>query len=409
VAPKDIAAHYAAHDLYVQSPNVDNMPTSILEAFASGLPVVATTRGGVPAILTDGTHGLLAPRDNHRALADRIVRLLEQPAMARRLARNAYATCQAYTWPRVRDQVAVELPRRDWRAGRDTVRRRARPSVSMLTRLSRMSLGELGWRSRASARIAWDRILAAQSAPAWNRSALPDALAAHPSLDEARASMGQGEWLLAHRRLARHFTSSPRRFPLSPADRRLLVPAIKDRFPDATSDARARADNVVAGQYDLLGYLGLTFGSAQTMAIDWQRDPVHDRRAPRRFWSRVPYLDPACGDHKIIWELNRHQHWLALGRAHWLTGDSRYRDRFVFELTSWLDANPPLTGINWASNARAQLPVSLVAVDARVLRRRQLRRRAAMDRRSPPGDRSPAHAGREEPLLLLQPQHASAW
>jgi glycosyltransferase involved in cell wall biosynthesis len=104
VAPQDIAAHYAAHDLYVQSPDVDNMPTSILEAFASGLPVVATDAGGVPAILTDGTHGLLVPRDDHRGLADRIGRLLEQPAMARDLARNAHATCQAYTWPRVRDQ-----------------------------------------------------------------------------------------------------------------------------------------------------------------------------------------------------------------------------------------------------------------------------------------------------------------
>jgi hypothetical protein len=219
----------------------------------------------------------------------------------------------------------------------------------MLARLSRMSLGELGWRSRASARTTWDRIRAAHSAPAWNRSTLSGALAPHPSLDEARASMRQGHWLVAHRRLARHFASSPQRFPLSPANRGSLVPAILDRFPGAPSDARARADNVVSGRYDLLGYRELTFGSGQTMAIDWQCDPVHDRRAPRRFWSRVPYLDPACGDHKIIWELNRHQHWLTLGRAYWLTDDSRYRDRCVFELASWLDANPPLTGINWAS------------------------------------------------------------
>jgi L-malate glycosyltransferase len=104
VPPHEVAAYYAAHDLYVQSPDIDNMPTSILEAFASGLPVVSTDAGGVPAIVTDGTHGLMAPCGDHRALADRIVRLLEQPALARGLARNALATCEAYTWPRVREQ-----------------------------------------------------------------------------------------------------------------------------------------------------------------------------------------------------------------------------------------------------------------------------------------------------------------
>ena len=64
----------------------------------------------------------------------------------------------------------------------------------------------------------------------------------------------------------------------------------------------------------------------------------------------MPYLDPACGDHKVIWELNRHQHWLALAAS--ILADRRrrrYRDRFIAELTSWLDANPPLVGVNWAS------------------------------------------------------------
>jgi hypothetical protein len=222
--------------------------------------------------------------------------------------------------------------------------------MTMLARLSRMNLGELGWRGRARARIAWDQFRAAQSAPTWDRRALAEALAAHPSLDEARESLDHGQWELAHRRLARHFASSPQRFPLSPANRRSLVRAIRDRFPDASSDAKARADGIVAGRYDLLGYRGLAFRSTQsTTSIDWQCDPVHGRRAPECFWSSVRYLDPACGDHKIIWELNRHQHWLTLGRAYWLTGDARYRDRCVLELTSWLDANPPLTGINWAS------------------------------------------------------------
>jgi hypothetical protein len=76
---------------------------------------------------------------------------------------------------------------------------------------------------------------------------------------------------------------------------------------------------------------------------------VHDRRAPHLWWSRVPYLDPAVGDHKIIWEINRHQYWLPLVRALWLTGDARYGRAITDALESWLAANPPLTGINWAS------------------------------------------------------------
>jgi len=77
--------------------------------------------------------------------------------------------------------------------------------------------------------------------------------------------------------------------------------------------------------------------------------PYTSARCPAGFWSRVPYLDPGDGDHKIIWESNRHQHWLALGRAAWLTGESRYALAVARELRSWLDANPPLTGVNWAS------------------------------------------------------------
>ncbi len=63
----------------------------------------------------------------------------------------------------------------------------------------------------------------------------------------------------------------------------------------------------------------------------------------------MPYLDPAGGDHKVIWELNRHQHWLTLGRAYHLTSDRRYYDEFVAQFGNWLPANPPLSGVNWAS------------------------------------------------------------
>jgi glycosyltransferase involved in cell wall biosynthesis len=104
VPPDKIADYYADHDIYVQSPNIDNMPTSILEAYASGLPVVSTEAGGVPAILTDGEHGFLTPLDDDVALAERLLRLLEQPGVAREVAQNAYAMCQAFSWRQVREQ-----------------------------------------------------------------------------------------------------------------------------------------------------------------------------------------------------------------------------------------------------------------------------------------------------------------
>ncbi|HET6956577.1 MAG TPA: glycosyltransferase family 4 protein [Vicinamibacterales bacterium] len=104
VAPDAIAVHYADNDIYLQSPDIDNMPTSVLEAFASGMPVVSTDAGGVPAILTHDVHGLLAPLGDHELLGRHVLRLLDAPDQARSLARAAYRTCEACTWRNVREQ-----------------------------------------------------------------------------------------------------------------------------------------------------------------------------------------------------------------------------------------------------------------------------------------------------------------
>jgi glycosyltransferase involved in cell wall biosynthesis len=103
VPPHEIHRYYAAADVYVQTPAIDNMPLSVLEAFASGLPVVSTEVGGVPSILRDGVHGLLAPDNDAPAIADRIVRLLGDPPYARRVAAAAHETCAQYDWPVVRE------------------------------------------------------------------------------------------------------------------------------------------------------------------------------------------------------------------------------------------------------------------------------------------------------------------
>jgi glycosyltransferase involved in cell wall biosynthesis len=104
VPPEDIWQYYAEADLYLQTPNIDNMPASVLEAFASGCVVVATSAGGVPAILTDEVHGLLVRCDDEKAAAGAIIRLLEDPALAGRLADAALDSCARYQWSAVRAQ-----------------------------------------------------------------------------------------------------------------------------------------------------------------------------------------------------------------------------------------------------------------------------------------------------------------
>jgi glycosyltransferase involved in cell wall biosynthesis len=104
VAPEEIWRYYAEADVYLQTPNIDNMPTSVLEAYASGCPVVATRAGGVPAILTDEVHGLLVPCGDHDAAAAAILRLLDDPSLACRLADAAFASCARYQWSSVRSQ-----------------------------------------------------------------------------------------------------------------------------------------------------------------------------------------------------------------------------------------------------------------------------------------------------------------
>ncbi len=109
----------------------------------------------------------------------------------------------------------------------------------------------------------------------------------------------------------------------------------------------AAADAIVVGRFDVLGHDGLSFGSP----IDWHLDPVSKKRAPRIHWSRIPYLDAELiGDHKVIWEINRHQHFFILGRAFQATGNEAYAECFAANLESWMDANPPKDGVNWASS-----------------------------------------------------------
>ena len=105
------------------------------------------------------------------------------------------------------------------------------------------------------------------------------------------------------------------------------------------------AQNVLARRIPLLGYEVKLEGE-----IRWRRDPVSRRETEPVYFRRIPYLDFArAGDHKLIWELNRHQHLVALAQASLLSGREDFLHEIWMQLESWLDQNPVSCGINWAS------------------------------------------------------------
>jgi uncharacterized heparinase superfamily protein len=219
-----------------------------------------------------------------------------------------------------------------------------------LNRLRSMTRDELAFRARVAARTQLQRASARVRAPRWDRASLTEVLAPDVLDGHIAAAIKERRWVGAHERLLERVCGRPATFVLNPGSAAALRRAILARWPEAAFEAAARAERVIAGDYDLLGYRGLRFDCAgETGSIDWHLDPVHGRRPPRRFWADVPYLDPRHGDHKVVWELNRHQHWMALSRARWLTGDERYAGVIRRQLSDWLEANPPLIGVNWAS------------------------------------------------------------
>ena len=108
-----------------------------------------------------------------------------------------------------------------------------------------------------------------------------------------------------------------------------------------------KAARVVEGKFDLLGYENLDFGAP----VNWHLEPISGKIAPLKHWKQFDELSAEeTGDKKIIWELNRHQHFFYLGAAFWLTEDERFAETFVKHLDEWMEANPPGSGVNWMSS-----------------------------------------------------------
>lgn len=130
-------------------------------------------------------------------------------------------------------------------------------------------------------------------------------------------------------------------------DRDATLAALRSIQPGHDDALRARADRILSGRFDLLGHQDVAYGQPP----DWFAEPLAGVRLPDEHWSRIDYLDPSvAGDHKLVFEVARHQWMVTLGQAWWCTRDPRYAAGLERALVSWLDANPPKRGVHWCSS-----------------------------------------------------------
>lgn len=98
---RDIARYYRALDLYLITSRIEGGPKAILEAWASGVPVVSTKVGMVPDISTDGETVLLADIEDTESLCRQAARLIEDKELRDRLIENGRNAVQKYSWDKI--------------------------------------------------------------------------------------------------------------------------------------------------------------------------------------------------------------------------------------------------------------------------------------------------------------------
>jgi hypothetical protein len=106
------------------------------------------------------------------------------------------------------------------------------------------------------------------------------------------------------------------------------------------------AEELLTHRFRLLGLAPADLGNP----IRWRRDFVHGHETGTGYFRSLSYLDfSRAGDHKIIWELNRHQHLVLLAQAFLLTRRREFLEEIPRQLDGWMRQNPTARGINWAS------------------------------------------------------------
>jgi hypothetical protein len=116
-------------------------------------------------------------------------------------------------------------------------------------------------------------------------------------------------------------------------------------YSEHVANVQSVADAACRHEFNLLGKV-VRFPDG----IDWHVDPLSGWQWPLKHIGKIERLiwsSNRPSDFMLTWALNRHQHFVALGMAYWITTEQKYCEVFADQMQSWLDANPDQHGVNW--------------------------------------------------------------
>jgi glycosyltransferase involved in cell wall biosynthesis len=107
LANEEVPSEFDKASMFLNSSSDDGFPTCLLEASASGLPIVTTNPGGIPDMIENGVNGIIVPVRDSQALAKEVISLLRDPERASKMGKSARENAEKYSWSRCARDLAL--------------------------------------------------------------------------------------------------------------------------------------------------------------------------------------------------------------------------------------------------------------------------------------------------------------
>ena len=131
-----------------------------------------------------------------------------------------------------------------------------------------------------------------------------------------------------------------------------IVQTLKEQFPEAVPNLLKAADNILQHQFLLFGKHNIHTGTPIFWSRSYEEGVPHDNEIwePGHTYSKAKLFADTPEDIRFVWELNRQQHFLDLGKAYWYTGEKEFVQEFINEISDWIIQNPYPLSVNWVDS-----------------------------------------------------------